>query len=332
MNKKILVLVILALFITSCGSIVARKDRNQIVKFENTKIVPDKYKIIFYKINYPESPQEKDLFYKEFDILTSKMLVYKKDINLIIPLELYKDLLNLQKREVRESEKIYFKQAYLLTDEEKEFLDKNIVIKTPNNSGSVQKYLNKQVFYWYSYLEREYLYNPDQYYTELDKDKIVDEIFKNRKFFSNTALTLMDDLVIEVGLDQLEKAKDLIYPLYIETDILSQTKMAEFKSKIIIIDGRIEDMVIPGKILLINNLNVKNVKDYEISTEIIDVIGPLNLIPKLEDNKSLKLKDIQKFDVKHVPNSVLKKATLKKEDTKRETVNFGTVETKWRID
>lgn len=332
MKKRALFLIALVLIATGCGSIIARKDRSQIVKFENSRIVADNYDITFYKIIYPERPQEKDIFYEQFDVLTSKMLAYKKDINLIIPLELYKDLLNLQKREVREGEKIYYKQAYSLTDEERAFIDKKIDIKTPSNSGSIQKYLNKQVFYWYDYLEKTQLYNPDKYYTELDKDRIVDEVFQNRKFFSNTVLALTEDLVIEVKLDELDEVKDLLYPIYIKSDIIPKDEIAELKSKIIIVDGKVQDMVIPEKILLINNLNVENVKDYEIATEIQDVDNPLNLIPVIEEYQNLKLKDIQKFDIKYVPNSVLKKASVRKAERKRETINFDKIETKWRID
>ena len=95
------------------------------------------------------------------------MVAYNKDINLIIPLELYKDLLNLQKREVREGEKIYYKQAYSLTEEEKEFIDSKVDVETPDNTGSVQKYLNKQVAYWYDYLKKPQEYDSKKYYTEL---------------------------------------------------------------------------------------------------------------------------------------------------------------------
>ena len=208
MKKKALCLLALVLLTTSCGSIVARKDKSQIVKFENSRIVADSYDITFYNILYPEKPYDKDKFYEQFDVLTSKMVAYNKDINLIIPLELYKDLLNLQKREVREGEKIYYKQAYSLTEEEKEFIDSKVDVETPDNTGSVQKYLNKQVAYWYDYLKKPQEYDSKKYYTELDKDRIVDEVFENRKFFSNTVFAVANDSVVGVTEKELEEIKD----------------------------------------------------------------------------------------------------------------------------
>ncbi len=332
MKKKIGFLLILALLITSCGSIVARKDKSQIVKFENSMIVADSYDITFYNIVYPEKPHDKDKFYEQFDVLTSKMVAYEKDINLIIPLELYKDLLNLQKREVREEEKIYYKQAYSLTDEEKEFIDNKIYVETPTDAGSIQKYLNKQVAYWYDYLKKPQEYDSKKYYTELDKDRIVDEVFENRKFFSNTVFAVVDDLVVGVKEEELEEVKDIPYPLYLKTDTLPKDKIMRLKSKIIVVEGEIEDTVIPEKILLIDNLTVENIKDYEINTKIIDIDNPLTLIPKIEEYKDLQLKNIQNFDIKYIPNSVLKKASLKEKERKRETIDFEKTQTKWRIE
>ena len=260
------------------------------------------------------------------------MVAYNKDINLIIPLELYKDLLNLQKREVREGEKIYYKQAYSLTEEEKEFIDSKVDVETPDNTGSVQKYLNKQVAYWYDYLKKPQEYDSKKYYTELDKDRIVDEVFENRKFFSNTVFAVANDLVVGVTEDELEEIKDLPYPLYLKTDSIPVDKLKEVKSKIILVEGKVEDTVIPEKIVLIDNLTVENVKDYEITTKILDIDNPLNLIPNVDEYQDLKLKDIQKFDIKYVPNSVLKKASVRKEERKRETINFDKTQTNWRIE
>lgn len=332
MKKRALCLLALVLLTTSCGSIVARKDKSQIVKFENSKIVADRYDITFYKIIYPENPHDKDKFYEQFDILTSKMVAYGKDINMIIPLELYKDLLNLQKREVREGEKIYYKQAYSLTEEEKKFIDSKINVSTPNDAGEIQKYLNKQVAYWYDYLKKPEKYDGTRYYTELDKDRVVDEVFENRKFFSNTVFAVVDDLVIEVTENELEEVKDIPYPLYLATDSIPMEKLEGVDSKIIVLDGKLEDTVIPEKITLINNLKVENIKDYEISTNIIDIDNPLNLIPVIEEYQGLKLKDIQKFDIKHVPNSILKKASVKTPERKRQTIEFDKTESKWRIE
>lgn len=332
MKKTALFLLALTLLTTSCGSIVARKDKSQIVKFENTKIVSGKYDITFYRINYPNTPYEKDKFYEDFDVLTSKMVAYGKDINLIIPLELYKDLKNLQKREVRESEKVFYKQSYSLTDEEKAIIDNKVKVKTPQDSGSVQEYLNKQVAYWYDYLKKPEMYEADKHYTELDKDRIVDEVFENRKFFSNTCFAIEDDYVIEVDEDELLEGSELGFPLYLNSNTLPKERLANLKSKVFIIEGEVEDSVIPEKILLIDNKTVENVKDYELTTKIIDIDNPLKLIPTVDEYQDLKIKEIKNFSIKYVPNSTLNKATIREESKPRETIKFRESQTKWGIE
>ena len=52
MKKKALFLLALVLLTTSCGSIVARKDKSQIVKFENSRIVADSYDYNFFITYY----------------------------------------------------------------------------------------------------------------------------------------------------------------------------------------------------------------------------------------------------------------------------------------
>lgn len=331
MKKTALFLLALTLLSTGCGSIVARKDKSQIVQFENSKIVADKYDITFYRLLYPQAPYDKDKFFEDFDVLTSKMVAYRKDINLIIPLELYKDLKNLQKRDVRETEKVFYKQSYALTDEEKALIDSKVNVKTPKNSGSVQEYLNKQIAYWYDYLKKPQMYEEDKYYTELDKDRVVDEVFENRKFFSNTVFAIENDLILEVTSEELEEGSEIGLPLYLNTNILP-TNLKELKSKIYVVEGEIEDQLIPEKILLIDNKIVENVKDYDISTKVIDVINPLELIPTVDEYQGLKIKDILKFNIKYVPNSTLKKASVKEPERKRETINFDKTQVNWGIE
>lgn len=91
-------------------------------------------------------------------------------------------------------------------------------------------------------------YDSKKYYTELDKDRIVDEVFENRKFFSNTVFAVANDLVVGVTEDELEEIKDLPYPLYLKTDSIPVDKLKEVKSKIILVEGKVEDTVIPEKL------------------------------------------------------------------------------------
>lgn len=328
---SIFIVILFSILLSSCGSIVARKDKSQIVEFTNKDIKPDNYKILLYKLKYPDTPYEKDKFYEEFDILTSKMLVYKKDLNLIIPLEFYKDLKNLQKREVREGEKVFYKQAYSLTNEDKKIIDEKVKVDTPNNVGDTQIYLNKQVAYWYDYLKKSDEYESTRYYTELDKDRIVDEVFENRKLFSNISFLIDDNYALEIGENELEEIKELDFPIYLEK-YYDSIEIEKLKSKIIIINDGSEDRVIPGKILLIVGKNVNNVKDYTFYTEVKEISSPLLLLSILDKENSLKVKELKNFSIKIVPNSTLDNATIEEEERERETLKFKEQNGKWGIE
>lgn len=334
MNRKIMVAgaVLTLLLSAGCTSFVARKDKSQIVQFKNAQIDKDKYTIKFYRLEYPKTPAQKDKFYEEFDILTSKMVAYKKDINLIIPYEFYKDLLNLKKRDVREEEKIFYKQSYALNDDEKKIIDEKVDVSYPTNSGSVQEYLNKQVAYWYNYLGKGKEYDKNTYYTELDKDRLINEVFEIRKTFSNTCFLIENDYALEVNNKNLIEGSEIGFPLYMQTNTIDVAQLSELKPKIYIVSGDVQDTLIPNKILLINGKVVENVKDYEIDTIVEDVPNPLSLIKILDDEEGLKLKDIQDFTVKRVANATLNRASVAQPERKREKINFIDVSSKWGIE
>lgn len=216
MKRNAFIVFLLAmLLITGCQKLVARRDESQVVEFAN-KMSKGEYTLKIYRLDYPETPSERDIFYEKFSVLMSKMVAHNKDINLIIPFELYQDIKNIGKRDVREVEKIYYKPASELTEEEKEFINSKIDIKYPENAGIFQEYLNKQVYYWLNYLKREKEYDPSNYYTELDKMKMVEEIFESRKMISKTFEPIENDFIIEVNSSNIEEAGKTGLPLYTE--------------------------------------------------------------------------------------------------------------------
>lgn len=109
MKRNAFIVFLLAmLLITGCQKLVARRDESQVVEFAN-KMSKGEYTLKIYRLDYPETPSERDIFYEKFSVLMSKMVAHNKDINLIIPFELYQDIKNIGKRDVREVEKIYYK-------------------------------------------------------------------------------------------------------------------------------------------------------------------------------------------------------------------------------
>lgn len=334
MNKKIIITgAILTLLLNAgCTSFVARKDKSQIVQFKNSQIDKDKDTIKFYRLEYPKTPAEKDKFYEEFDILTSKMVAYKKDINLIIPFEFYQDLLHLKERQVREEEKIFYKQSYALDDDEKKIIDDKVNVSYPANSGNVQEYLNKQVAYWYEYLGKGKEYDKNNYYTELDKDRLINEVFEIRKRFSNTCFLIEDDYALEVNDKNIVKGSEVGFPLYMKTNTIDVKELSQLKPKIYIVSGDVEDTLIPNKILLINGKVVENIKDYEVETTVENIISPLALIKILDEIDGLKLKNIQDFNVKKVTNMTLNKASVAEPEKERDKIKFNDSNSKWGIE
>ena len=214
MKKNAFVVFLLTmLMLTGCQKLVARRDESQVVEFAN-KMPKGEYTLKIYRLDYPETPSDRDAFYEKFSVLMSKMVAHNKDINLIIPFELYQDIKNIGKRDVRESEKVYYKPASELTEDEKEFIDSKIDISYPENAGIFQEYLNKQVYYWLNYLKRGNEYISGNYYTELDKMKLVEEIFENRKMISKTFEPIENDFILEVNSSNIEEAGKTGLPLY----------------------------------------------------------------------------------------------------------------------
>ena len=323
---------LLVLLGASCDKFVPRKDKTQIVKFQNLDIKKENHILKLYKIEYPDTPQEQDKFYEDFEILASKMAIYKKDINMIIPVKMYQDLQNLRKRNVREGEKIYYKPAYSLDESEKQFIDKNINVSYPSDAGPTQKYINKQMAYWYKYINKENLYEKNKYYTELDKAKIVADIMDSRNNTSETSTLVQNDFAIEVDYNNLSAGNQTGLPLYIKTNSVDVEKLKALTTDVIIVDGNIKEEVIPNKILLIQGKTTKNIKDYPITTEVESVKTPLELISKLELDNDLKLEDIEKFTVQNISPIEASKASVRESEKPRQKMNFISIESKWGIE
>ena len=85
MKRNAFIVFLLAmLLITGCQKLVARRDESQVVEFAN-KMSKGEYTLKIYRLDYPETPSERDIFYEKISVLLSKMVAHNKDINLIIP-------------------------------------------------------------------------------------------------------------------------------------------------------------------------------------------------------------------------------------------------------
>ncbi|MDU1911864.1 hypothetical protein [Fusobacterium sp.] len=329
MKRNAFVLFLLTvLLMTGCQKLIARRDESQVVEFAN-KMPKGEYTLKIYKLDYPKIPSDRDAFYEKFSILMSKMVAHNKDINLIIPFELYQDIKNIGKRDVREAEKIYYKPASELTEEEKEFIDSKIDINYPENAGIFQGYLNKQVYYWLNYLKREKDYNPSNYYTELDKMKMVEEIFENRKMISKTFEPIENDFIIEVNSSNIEEAGKTRLPLYTESTL---GKEKSILSSVIILKRASWETLVSDKIVLTEGMITENIKDYEFGVRVINIANPSSLVENLEnEEKGLKIKDLKNFKVIKPKGVILKKASVKENEKGRDILKIKDGDTQWRI-
>lgn len=329
MKRNAFVLFLLTvLLMTGCQKLIARRDESQVVEFAN-KMPKGEYTLKIYKLDYPKIPSDRDAFYEKFSILMSKMVAHNKDINLIIPFELYQDIKNIGKRDVREAEKIYYKPASELTEEEKEFIDSKIDINYPENAGIFQEYLNKQVYYWLNYLKREKDYNPSNYYTELDKMKMVEEIFENRKMISKTFEPIENDFIIEVNSSNIEEAGKTRLPLYTESTL---GKEKSILSSVIILKRASWETLVSDKIVLTEGMITENIKDYEFGVRVINIANPSSLVENLEnEEKGLKIKDLKNFKVIKPKGVILKKASVKENEKGRDILKIKDGDTQWRI-
>ena len=257
-----------------------------------------------------------------------KMIAHKKDLNIIIPYELYQDIRNIGIREVRESEKVFFKPASDLTQEEKDYIDSKIKIDFPTNAGTIQQYLNKQVYYWFDYLKRSGEYDEYAYYTELDKMRIVSEVFDKRKLTSKMFYPIAKDFILEVDEKNIVEAGAEGFPIYTKDTF---GKENDIKANIIILKTGGEPRIIPNKILLVEGTDVDTVKDYRFGVKVEEIKDPKSLLSKFEDEEDIKIKDMLRFKVVTPEKRDNRKASVKVDDVPRDILNIKEEGNQWRI-
>ena len=330
MKKRILIIFLLSVLgvMSGCQKIVARRDSSQVITFNN-RLPKGEYVLKTYRLHYPETPEARDKFFDSLNNLMGKMVAHNKNITMIIPFEMYQDIINIGIREVRESEKIYFKPASELSQEERDIIDSKIKIEFPTNAGTIQQYLNKQVYYWLDYLKRGSEYDEYAYYTELDKMRIVDEVFDSRKLTSQTFIPIIDNFIIEADSSNIIKAGATGLPIY-TADTFG--KEDEIEADIIILKSGAEKIMIPDKIVLVEGTDVDNVKDYRFGIKVENVADPVSLIAKLDDEEDILIKDLKKFKVIKPKEITLKKASVRESAKPRDILKIEDSESQWRID
>ena len=208
--KKLFYFLLCLFLFTACDNIVLRKDKSERITFNET-LPNGEYSIYMYEIKYPEKQKDKIAFMTKFEnFLENGVEGYKRDINFILPKALYEDVESVLADEGIGNERIFFKSASFINEEDKKIIDRETKsVKTPMDGGEIQKYLNKQYYHILSLVGRENEYRENFFYTEYDKRKITSEYINRRENLKKVLSEKKKDfLVLAESKDELKNYED----------------------------------------------------------------------------------------------------------------------------
>lgn len=208
--KKLFYFLLCLFLFTACDNIVLRKDKSERVTFNET-LPNGEYSLYMYEVKYPEKQKDKIAFMTKFEnFLENGVEGYKRDINFILPKALYEDVESVLADEGIGNERIFFKSASFINEEDKKIIDRETKsVKTPMDGGEIQKYLNKQYYHILSLVGRENEYRENFFYTEYDKRKITSEYINRRENLKKILSEKKKDfLVLAESKDELKNYED----------------------------------------------------------------------------------------------------------------------------
>lgn len=208
--KKLFYFLLCLFLFTACDNIVLRKDKSERITFNET-LPNGEYSIYMYEIKYPEKQKDKIAFMTKFEnFLENGVEGYKRDINFILSKDLYEDVESVLADEGIGNERIFFKSASFINEEDKKIIDRETKsVKTPMDGGEIQKYLNKQYYHILSLVGRENEYRENFFYTEYDKRKITSEYINRRENLKKVLSEKKKDfLVLAESRDELKNYED----------------------------------------------------------------------------------------------------------------------------
>ena len=208
--KKLFYFLLCLFLFTACDNIVLRKDKSERVTFNET-LPNGEYSLYMYEVKYPEKQKDKIAFMTKFEnFLENGVEGYKRDINFILPKALYEDVESVLADEGIGNERIFFKSASFINEEDKKIIDRETKsVKTPMDGGEIQKYLNKQYYHILSLVGRENEYRESFFYTEYDKRKITSEYINRRENLKKILSEKKKDfLVLAENRDDLKNYED----------------------------------------------------------------------------------------------------------------------------
>lgn len=221
--KKILLIVAIMASLMGCKSFIPRQDLYEKVEFKDEKIVEGRNNIDLYEVEFPKDYYERIEFFEAFELAGKKMLLENKSLNLLVSQELYASLERFRKGEFLDDEGLYIKTASDLDTFQRAEIDSNIDVPVTERGGSIQSYLNKQVYFWLTVTNKEDEFDGNKIYTELDKQRLMEEVRNERKEFFQVLNAMRLSLVVKVEDPYADHSKGERYWASKEIDLFNPT-------------------------------------------------------------------------------------------------------------
>ena len=144
------------------------------------KVIPGKYEIRIYELNYPESLSEKNKFYNEFNQVLKNVDKNKK-YSLLLEKRFYDDIKKIEESQLSDEENLLEIPASSLDENQRQdLISMSSKLNLTQYLGTDQEFLNRQIYVLYQLLDKP-KFNPNNVYSELDKEFLIEELKKNRK-------------------------------------------------------------------------------------------------------------------------------------------------------
>ena len=209
---------------------------------KSRKVIPGRYEIKLFEVSYPTDIFGKNNFYNEFNRVLGKIDKNKK-YSLLLEKRFYDDMQKIKTDEMSEEEKVLELPASSLDGYNiQELTQLSKGMNTSQYAGTDQEFLNRQVYVLYRLLDRKG-FNPDNVYSELDKEFLVDELKEKKKDIVKNFETSKIEYFVKESYDNIDFKKfqdDSVYKfdrdIIISEKIEDQALLPEIKNNLYLVN------------------------------------------------------------------------------------------------
>ena len=209
---------------------------------KSRKVIPGRYEIKLFEVSYPTDIFGKNNFYNEFNRGLGKIDKNKK-YSLLLEKRFYDDMQKIKTDEMSEEEKVLELPASSLDGYNiQELTQLSKGMNTSQYAGTDQEFLNRQVYVLYRLLDRKG-FNPDNVYSELDKEFLVAELKEKRKDIVKNFETSKIEYFVKESYDNIDFKKfqdDSVYKfdrdIIISEKIEDQALLPEIKNNLYLVN------------------------------------------------------------------------------------------------